>query len=743
MLALIPNPFLDPFPAPESIASLLWVIVALPLAGAFLCGVLGKFMGRANTNFLACFTVFASFCLSVCAVWAVGFQSAQFISPASAQPVKYALWLDVGRWFSAGDFSAHYGFYVDRLTAALLLVVTGVGFLIHLYSTEYMEHDEGYWRYFAYLNLFVAMMLTLIMADNLVLLFVGWEGVGLCSYLLIGFWYRDTEKAWAGRKAFITNRIGDFAFVIGMIFLVLLLQATEAMGRSGQARGNFMEAGRARAWLAAVHDQGPLNTEVLREWAYRMPVNMGQRTMGGVTLDSAITEGPLKGRTFGHVLTAALLLLLIGAAGKSAQIPLYVWLPDAMAGPTPVSALIHAATMVTAGVYLFCRLSFLLILSPTAMAWVAMIGALTAVWAALIAFAQDDIKKVLAYSTVSQLGFMFMGVGVGFFWAAALHLITHACFKACLFLGAGSVMHGNGEETDIRRLGGLRREMRWTWATFLIATLAITGIVPLSGFFSKDAILHGVHITEIEGFPSVPHIVYGLGLFGALCTAFYMTRLYVLTFEGKRAADAKVPRAHESGFRMVSVLVVLAFLSVAGVLWGIPGLVPGPEGQKVALMEGYLTPSFQLADRYAKIYKTVVHEESSPLPGFVIAWAIAVVGGAAAWIVYRSWLPSRAGKPLPAFIAVPWRWARHKFYVDELYEFLFIRPFTAISNGLYKVLDAGLIDTVAVGGTAAVFRRVGGWLRYTQTGNAQSYATVMAVGLLVGIGAVLVWVHPW
>ena len=744
MLALVLNPFTDLFPgAPENIANLLWAIVALPLAGAFLCGVLGRFMGRANTNFLACATVAGSFLLSVCAVWAVGAQSTQYISPASGAPVRWALWLDMGRWFAAGDFSAHYGLTVDRLTAALLLVVTGIGFLIHVYSTEYMEHDDGYWRYFAYLNLFVAMMLTLIMADNLVLLFVGWEGVGLCSYLLIGFWYKDTEKAWAGRKAFIFNRVGDFAFIIGMIFLVLLVGATEKMGReTALGRTNFTDIGRARAWVGALHDQGPLNIEVLREWAIRVPP-AGPKTRMGMTLETVIsTEGPLQGKTFGHVLTAALLLMLLGAAGKSAQIPLYVWLPDAMAGPTPVSALIHAATMVTAGVYLFCRLSFLLVLSPTAMAWVAMIGALTAVWAALIAFAQDDIKKVLAYSTVSQLGFMFMGVGVGVFWAAILHLVTHACFKACLFLGAGSVMHGNADETDIQRLGGLRKEMPWTWATFGIATLTITGIVPLSGFFSKDAILHGAHTAEVLGIPWLGNTVYYLGLFGALCTAFYMTRLYVLTFEGKRSADARVPHAHESGFRMVSVLVVLAFLSVVGVIWGLPDIFPGPGGEKVALMEGYLAPAMLLADRFTSTYGTVVHAHEAGIPwgAYLVAWAVALIGGATAWLVYRSWLPARAGKPLPAPIALFWRWARHKFYVDELYELLIVRPFTALSRGLYSAFDTWVIDRFAVGGTAAVLRKAGSWLRYTQTGNAQNYATVMAVGLLISIGVVLTWV---
>jgi len=741
MLALIVNPFVEGPPAPEYISDLLWVIIALPLAGAFLCGVLGRFMGRANTNFLACATVAGSFVLSVFAMWAVGYQTTQYFSPASNVAVRWALWTDLGKWFSAGTFSAHYGLTVDRLTAALLLVVTGIGFLIHLYSTEYMEHDDGYWRYFAYLNLFVAMMLTLILADNLVLLFVGWEGVGLCSYLLIGFWYRDTEKAWAGRKAFVVNRIGDFGFLIGMILLVLLLGATERMAPT-VGRANFSDPGRARAWFSALHDQGPLNVDVLREWATHIPPDLGERTRGGISLGTSITEGPLKGKTFGHVLTAALLLMLLGAAGKSAQIPLYVWLPDAMAGPTPVSALIHAATMVTAGVYLFCRLSFLLVLSPAAMAAVAMVGAVTALWAALIAFAQDDIKKVLAYSTVSQLGFMFIGVGVGVFWAAALHLVTHACFKACLFLGAGSVMHGNAEETDIQRLGGLRREMRWTWMTFLIATVAITGIFPLSGFWSKDAILHGAHGSEIAGFAWVGHTVYGIGLLAAFCTAFYMTRLYVLTFEGKRAADARVPHAHESGFRMVSVLVVLAILSIAGFAWGAPGLFPGSQGTHPPMMQTYLAPALSLGDRLAAAYReyTVKHEESSPVLGYVVAWAVAMAGFILAWVVYRRWLPSRAGKPLPPVLAGFWRAARAKFYVDEIYEILFVRPFVALSNVLYKVVDAGLIDGVAVGGTAGVLRRVGSWLRYTQTGNAQNYATVMAVGLLVSIAVVLTWV---
>src|SRR5215472_11084044 len=343
MLAAFVNPFTDPFPSPDGIASILWVIVALPLAGAFLCGVLGKFMGRANTNFLACATVGGSFLLSVCAVWAVGYPSAQFTSPASNLPVRYALWLDLGRWFAAGDFSTHYGFLVDRLTAALLLVITGVGFLIHLYSTEYMEHDEGYWRYFAYLNLFVAMMLVLVMADNLALLFVGWEGVGLCSYLLIGFWYSDAAKAWAGRKAFVVNRIGDFGFLIGAFLLVLVVASFDRQWQAaGAPRGQPQ-------WHAAVAKEGSLHFQALEGMA-RVLGSPAAPSARGIGLDTKIEDGPLRDTSFGDALTLVLLLFMLGAAGKSAQIPLYVWLPDAMAGPTPVSALIHAATMVTAGV---------------------------------------------------------------------------------------------------------------------------------------------------------------------------------------------------------------------------------------------------------------------------------------------------------------------------------------------------------------------------------------------------------
>jgi len=720
---------------PTVFAHSLWLIIALPLIGAFVCGVFGKMLGRANVHLVACAAVAGSFALSVLAFWSVshvqGGMPVSTENPFSAGVVRYAISADYGTWFSAGTFRVNYGLMVDHLSGILLLVITGVGFLIHLYSTSYMEHDEAYWRYFAYLNLFVAAMLTLVLADSLVLLFVGWEGVGMASYLLIGFWYSDTAKAWAGRKAFVTNRIGDFAFLIGSFLVVLLVGAfnTQATSANFGRLGGNAETSQVR-FREGLQQQGPLSFRGLEVMANALPVT-AENAQGGVSLQSTITEGPLEGRTFGGVLTVALLLFLLGAAGKSAQFPLYVWLPDAMAGPTPVSALIHAATMVTAGVYLFSRMSFLLVMSPTAMVTVAIIGTVTSLVAALIAFAQDDIKKVLAYSTVSQLGIMFMGVGMGIFWAAVLHLVTHAFFKACLFLGAGSVMHGNADETDIKKLGGVRKEMPWTWATFLIATLAITGIVPLSGFFSKDAIFHGVHHNHLHGYEWASNALYYVGLLIAACTAFYMSRLYLLTFEGKRSAEAKVAHAHESSWYMTLPLVVLAVLSVVSLVYALP-LMPGRNGPQ-PVMENFLGPVFASAERIASAGKQVELDHSVPTFGnYLVAWLVVVASGALAGFMYMKFFPSRAGQPAPAFARGARRFAQNKFYVDEAYEFLVIRPVKNVSGILYKLVDTVLIDTVAVRGTAWVTARVGSALRYVQTGDAQAYAAVMALALLGG-----------
>jgi NADH-quinone oxidoreductase subunit L len=721
---------------PQAMSASLWLIIGLPAFGALLCGVFGRLLGRTYVNLVACASVLASFILSLFAFQAVSVPDRSVVvTPASNGVAQlFAMSSDYGVWFSAGTFTARYGLWVDHLSATMLLVVTGVGFLIHLYSTAYMEHDEGYGRYFAYLNLFMAMMLTLVLADNLVLLFVGWEGVGLCSYLLIGFWYTDAANAWAGRKAFIANRVGDCAFILAMMLLVLTVTAySKAPGNDPPA---ITFASRRILWTRAVSgDPGPLNFQVLEEFARYLPADIATGSKG--ILDVPIPNGPLAGRTYGHTLTTIFLLLLLGAAGKSAQLPLYVWLPDAMAGPTPVSALIHAANMVTAGVYMLCRMSPLLVMSPTAMATVAMVGAITALFAAVLAFAQNDLKKVLAYSTISQLGYMFLAVGVGVFWAAILHLVTHAFFKACLFLSAGSVMHGNDGELDIKKLGGLRKEMPWTTACFFIATLTITGLVPLSGFFSKDDILHGALGAKLAGYGWVGPTVYVLGSIAAVCTAFYMSRAYLLTFTGERSKDAKVPHAHESGWVMVAPLVILAAFSLLLIPHGWPDLVKIPIGPPETLMQMFLSTVFRLAEGMASKAHTLLPEaESSPWPGFGVALVLAWLGGGAAWVLYKRVFPARAGKPVPGFFAAVHSFTEHKFYVDEAYDvvYSFIKY---LSIGLFRVVDEGLIDTVAVGGTAFVTSKVGSALRYIQTGDAQTYAAMMAVGLLCGVGYAL------
>jgi NADH-quinone oxidoreductase subunit L len=709
---------------PAAVSQALWLIIALPVLGAIICGLFGRNLGRANVHLVACGSVAGSFLVSAITFWTIQARSSVINSAFSLEPIRYAVGHDFGTWFSAGGFTVHLGLAADHLSGAMLLVITGVGFLIHVYSSSYMEHDDGYWRFFAYLNLFVAMMLTLVLADSLPLMFVGWEGVGLCSYLLIGFWYTDPAKAFAGRKAFVTNRIGDFGLLVGMFLLVLLV---DAFGRQATS-ANFTTPGAAAAWREGVSQVGPLSFQAIEQLARGLPANPAG---DAVSLASAIEAGPLAGKTFGGVLTCILLLFLLGAAGKSAQLPLYVWLPDAMAGPTPVSALIHAATMVTAGVYLFCRLSYLLVLSPTAMAVTAIIGALTALLAALIAFAQNDIKKVLAYSTVSQLGLMFLGVGMGVFWAAFLHVVTHAFFKACLFLGAGSVMHGNGDETDIKKLGGLRRDMPVTHITFLISTLAITGIVPLSGFFSKDAILHGVHSTHLEGYGWVTNVVWILGLTTALCTAFYMTRLYVLTFWMPRSPEAKSQHAHESAFPMVMPLVVLAALAVIFTIHGIPWMKLS-NGVHQTPMENFLSPVFRVTDALVRDGGLVTVHHSPLAPAWVMAWLIAAIGGISAFFCYTRLFPSWKGAT-PSIARAARSLAYNKFYVDELYELIIIKPIKFVSFIFFKIIDSLLIDTVLVRGTAWVTARVGSGLRYLQTGDVQSYAAVMALALIGGM----------
>jgi NADH-quinone oxidoreductase subunit L len=706
---------------PAAAGQALWLIIALPLLGAFVSGVFGKVIGRANTQLIALSAVGGSLLLSLLVFWTINDFRAVAGSPFGG--IQYAVGADFGTWFAAGTFKVTLGLMADHLSGSMLLVITGVGFLIHVYSTGYMAHDAGYWRFFAYLNLFVAAMLTLVLADSLPLLFVGWEGVGMCSYLLIGFWYDDPQKAYAGRKAFITNRVGDFGFLIGSFLLVLIVESIAALPADKLAHGGEMGVAVSQRYSAGIAAKGPLAFSVVEETAKNLPELLHQD----------IVSGPLTGLKYGTALMIALLLFLLGAAGKSAQIPLYVWLPDAMAGPTPVSALIHAATMVTSGIYLFCRISYLLVLSPQVMITVALIGGSTALFAALIAFSQTGIKKVLAYSTVSQLGLMFLGLGVGAFWAAFLHVITHAFFKACLFLGAGSVMHGNGDEEDITKLGGLRKEMPVTWATFLVSTFAITGIVPLSGFFSKDAILHAAHANHIEGYATLQTVAWLLGMATALSTAFYMTRAYILTFEGERSKDAKLPHAHESAASMTGPLVVLAVLAVVALVHGLPimHVVRGGAEQTQTLMENFLDPVFRTTNDLISREKAVELAEEHGLPWgvWIQAWLIALTGGGLAWALYGR------GNKVPAALEPLRKLSFNKFYIDEIYNALIIKPIGFMARALHRVVDAVLIDGMAVRGTAWVTQRTGAMLRYLQTGDAQMYAAVMTLAMAGG----LVW----
>jgi NADH-quinone oxidoreductase subunit L len=573
-------------------------------------------------------------------------------------------------WISSGGFTAQMAFRLDPLSSVMTLVVTGIGFLIHVYSVGYMHGDRSYARYFAYLNLFTAMMLVLVTGGNLLLLFLGWEGVGLCSYFLIGFWYEDPEKAAAGMKAFVVNRIGDFGFLLG-IFLLFW-----SLGQHGIWTIDFSEI-RAHANL--------------------------------------LSPG---------VVTAICLLLFLGAMGKSAQLPLYVWLPDAMAGPTPVSALIHAATMVTAGVYMVARMHFLYITSDFAMQWVTWVGALTAVFAATIGICQRDIKKILAYSTVSQLGYMFVAVGLGAYAAGIFHLMTHAFFKALLFLGAGSVMHAMGNETDIFKMGALRKKMPWTFWTFLIATLAICGFPPLSGFFSKDEILWQAYSSHDHGSLALWLLLWT----GAGITAFYMFRLVFLTFFGEPRDPHLHDHAHESPPAMTVPLVLLA----AGALS--VGFLGIPESWNLAhnLFEGFLEPVVGRPAHAAHGEHAIFVEL-----GFVALSILAATAGTllAAWMYLKNRsVPERLARTFPRVFDL----LVHKYYVDEIYDFLFVSPIRRFSHTvLWKLLDAGLVDDGLVNGTGRFFRACALRLRRLQAGDVQSYALGMAVGILAMIGFLL------
>ncbi len=572
-----------------------------------------------------------------------------------------ALEASLGQWIGAGSFSTSLAFRLDPLSAVMVLVVTGVGFLIHVYSLGYMRGDGAEWRYFAYLNLFLVAMLVLVEGANLLLLFLGWEGVGLCSYLLIGFWYTKEAPPNAGLKAFLVNRVGDLGFLIGLLLLA--------------------------------------------------------RTFGTLDLAAILARAPEELAPGGALVTAIALLLFLGATGKSAQIPLHVWLPDAMEGPTPVSALIHAATMVTAGVYLVARTHVLYLLAPVALATVAVIGLATALMAATIALTQNDIKRVLAYSTISQLGYMFLGCGVGAFSAAIFHLMTHAFFKALLFLGSGSVIHALHGEQDLRRMGGLARRLPLTHATFLAGSLALAGVFPLAGFFSKDAIL-------AEAWTARGPLVWALGLAGAALTAFYMFRLMALAFYGKSRLAPEV-HPHEAPPSMAGVLVVLALLSVAGGWVGVT-LVEGGDR-----FGAFLAPVF--ADR-ERIALTEAHGHATPaleLALAAVSLAVAVAGLLLGLGAYR-WRPETAAR-LRARLAGLHTLFSRKYYFDELYGLAIVRPLFRLADHAFGLVDVGVIDR-AVNGTGETVRAAAGRLRLLQSGYVRRYALVFVLGVAVILG---------
>src|SRR3984957_2026633 len=639
----------------------LWIIPLLPLLGAAANGIFGARWPKNVTTAIALSSTTLAFFAALEAV-----REFFMLSPDQIPYIRSYF-----TWISAGGFQADFALQVDQLTVIMLLVVTGVGWLIHIYSSGYMHDDPGYRRFFSYLNLFMFFMLVLILAANYLLMFVGWEGVGLCSYLLIGFFFLKQSATNAGNKAFWVNRIGDFGFLLG----VLLIFRTF----------------------------GTLDFAAVLARAAAMPA------------DPAGQIGTL---------TAIALLLFVGAAGKSAQLPLYVWLPDAMEGPTPVSALIHAATMVTAGVYMVVRSHAIFLNAPVAMQVVGVIGCVTALFAATIGLVQTDIKKVLAYSTVSQLGYMFLACGVGAFGAGIFHLMTHAFFKGLLFLAAGSVIHAMGGEQDMRKMGGLRKKIPVTFWTMLMATLAIAGAPGFSGFFSKDEILdQAVKVSPVLGWV----VVVAAGL-----TSFYMFRLIFLSFFGTERYDEHHVHVHESPKNMTIPLIVLAILSVCGGWMAAPALIGG-----VNHFQHFLAPVLTTgADSSAagaegsggggEILKALIGAPViAGLLGFLLAW----------WFYIKS---TEAPKKLANMLSGLYKLLLGKYFIDELYFAVIVRPLVWISDKvLWHVVDEGAIDGT-VNGVAFVSRETGDRLRRTSTGNIRSYATWIVVGVVV-FTSLLLW----
>jgi NADH-quinone oxidoreductase subunit L len=639
----------------------LWIIPLLPLLGAAANGIFGRDWEKNAVTGVALSSTTLAFLAAL-----------ELVREFVALPADQVPWTkSYFTWISAGGFRADFALQVDQLTVVMLLVVTGVGWLIHIYSTGYMHDDPGYRRFFSYLNLFMFFMLLLLLAANYLLMFVGWEGVGLCSYLLIGFFFLKQSATNAGNKAFWVNRIGDFGFTLGVLLILRTF--------------------------------GTLDFAAVLPRAAIMPAEpLGQP----------------------GVLTAIALLLFVGAAGKSAQLPLYVWLPDAMEGPTPVSALIHAATMVTAGVYMVARSHAIFLNAPAAMHAVAIVGCLTALFAATIGLAQTDIKKVLAYSTVSQLGYMFLACGVGAFSAGIFHLMTHAFFKGLLFLAAGSVIHAMGGEQDMRNMGGLRKKIPWTFWTMFMATLAIAGTPGFSGFFSKDEILLAAQRASMP--------LWALGVLTAGLTSFYMFRLLFLTFFGAERFDEHHVHVHESPRNMLAPLVVLAILAVGGGWMAAPRLWGG-----VNYFEQYLAPVFSTASATAPAAAESSGGASELLQALLGAPVIAGLAGFffAWWFYIRS---PETPKKLAASLSVFYKLLSGKYFIDELYAAAVVRPLVWISDkALWRVVDEGVIDGT-VNGVARVSQETGDRLRYASTGNVRSYAAWILMGVVV-FTSLLLW----
>ena len=623
--------------------NLVWLIPLFPLAGFLINGLGRNVLPKSIVGFIGCLSVLLSFGLSI----------GIFLELNASDTKSFEILLF--DWISVGNLSIPFSFLIDPLSAIMLLIVTGIGFLIHIYSTGYMHSDAGFAKFFSYLNLFIFFMLLLVLGSNYVVMFIGWEGVGLCSYLLIGFWFSNPTYASAAKKAFVMNRIGDLGFLLGVFLIFTTFGSVEFVKVFPQAA-----------------------------------------TM--VSGDS--------------VLVLITILLFIGATGKSAQLPLFTWLPDAMAGPTPVSALIHAATMVTAGIYMIARSNILFTLSPLTLSIIAVIGLATAILAATIALTQTDIKKVLAYSTVSQLGYMFLGLGVGAYTGAFFHVITHAFFKALLFLGAGSVIHAVSNEQDMRQMGGLKKKLPITFLTMLMGTIAISGIPPFSGFFSKDEIL--AHVFEYN------KILWIIALIGAMLTAFYMFRMLFLTFYGTfRGTTEQEHHLHESPFSMTFPLIVLAILSVVGGFIGIPHVLGGHHW-----LAEFLSPVFAASNARTE---SIVPDATTEYMLMAVSVAAAIIAAIGAYIRYlkSAHIPVPDNGERTALASLSF----NKYYIDEIYDSLIGKPLNALSQFFFKVVDKSGIDGI-VNGVGKTANASSQGLRLLQTGNVGFYIFIMVVGII-------------